>query len=469
MSMKGNVELKLAFLAQDEASAVISKLQKKMKTWSGQVKKGGKEANEFSVIMGNMKNSWTDLNSKVEVFTGAVDAARAAIDSVVQGEVESNVGVVFEQLAGNTARATAAMEQLRAVSMNTVGDVALQQFANQMMFTGQKLDSIMVSLEAGSTIALATGQDVVQVATQIAKAMNTGEAETLKNLGLTVDINREMREYARSLGKVAGTLTLAERVVVMSAVTDGLKRQMSAAGVNAAKMETTLQSMRSSLENATSGVGQFAAGLAGAGAEWVGWESQSIEWRKSIDAQTDALIRSSAALEAYRIRTVETVDAWSGATAVTEEYGRKEETVADAMDQAPPLASKLTSELGLQENRIHILTTEIALAMRTSTDWESAVRDLAKAHKNAADEVDRHRKMQEGQKEMAIEASKVAQEAAKVQSLTNEIARLEMELERELIDGKSKRTQEIERSILAKQHEIATINNTMSAEEQAFK
>ena len=467
MSVRGSVDFKLAFLAQDEASAVIAKLQKRMKDWSGQVKKGGSDAKELNVVLGSMKTAWTELNSKAELAAAAIESVRAAIDSVVVGEMESNVDLVFRQLADTTAQAEQGMVALRAAALGTVNDVALQQFANQMMFTGQKLDSIMVSLEAGSTIALATGQDVIQVSTAIAKAMNTGEAETLKNLGLTIDINREMREYARSLDKVHGTLTLAEkRVVIMNAVTDGLKKQMRAAGVNAQKFDLTLQETRTALENATSATGQFTAGLAGAGAEWITWDKQSDKWKESIRGQAAAILEASDAVKDHS-RDVEDSDSilmkiFGERTFRAEQYALRVHGIGQAWDRAAPLARRFTRELGLEESRIKILTAQIAKAMHSTDGWQRSVQNIVAEHRNHVDELKRLSDRTEAQKVMQEDATKATAEAARVQALKTEIEQLSADQEMARVKGNQRLVEQITLSIGRKKDEIEIIKNSIT-------
>ena len=188
----GKVELLFAMTGEDKLSAIIEKNQKNLHKFSSASRNASADTSAFSMAIDVAVGGWTELNSKIEMammgFDMVVGAMTQARDFALLGEKAKNTGAAFTQMTGGAERSAQAMGKLRDTTRGLVDDTTLQQFSNKMLMMGHSVEAIQKSLAAGTIKHLATGDDLLAVSEQIAKAALTGEAETLKGMNLLISM-----------------------------------------------------------------------------------------------------------------------------------------------------------------------------------------------------------------------------------------------------------------------------------------
>jgi len=244
VATKNQIESKLLLDASQYLKA-LSKSTKAGEETSKKSAKGWDKTNERVVTFA----------AKIQIATAALRAMSGAFEFAKQGEKALNAWVGFEKVVGNT---TESMGALRTASANLISDTDLQVMATKMRVMGLSVDDTTRVMSTGLKAVLASTGDATQGMDRLAKAIATGEAETLKGLGVLINLNDEYKIYAESIGKTAIQLTEQEKLQVrLTKITGRLADAY--ADVPLEGFKTGLQRADAALKNAESAAQEFGA------------------------------------------------------------------------------------------------------------------------------------------------------------------------------------------------------------------
>ena len=263
---RGHVELDIALTSEDRLSAVITRVNEKMYGFSKATDDANKDANDnFAKITGYVKGvstTFTELNSKVALVQAAFGALQRAGEFAISGEMANNAEEVFSQITGGAENAAQVMDELRAVTKNTIDDTRIQQFASSLRMAGVEFAEIARILQLSTQVSQVTGEDLFELSKRMQDAAISGAQTEFEKLGVVVNVNEELKKRAEAENTVLEEMTKSEQVTArLNILQDTLAVNLRAAGVDTSRLSTELQGLRTSMENTTSSAQQSLANL----------------------------------------------------------------------------------------------------------------------------------------------------------------------------------------------------------------
>lgn len=164
----------------------------------------------------NMEGMLQGLKS-ASMLLGAVGiaalAAKTALDLTVEGEQIRQINYQFENLTKNAGIATDTLKDgLIDVADGLVDDTDLLKSANKAIVQmGKNAEKLPQLFELSRKATAGFGGDLMQNFEDINRAIATGQTRFLKQIGLSVDAEKAMKNYALSVGKTVKSLTDQER------------------------------------------------------------------------------------------------------------------------------------------------------------------------------------------------------------------------------------------------------------------
>lgn len=234
---------------EEEKWAEAAERNKRKKAWLEEQKKLEEEANKaagksastlgkvwagMDEKMKGVAKSWTDLNSKISVVTGAVGAAVGFISGVYDklkefsGEYEkiTNQMTILSSQKGS-GEIILQLERMEEATNGVVGKFDLLESVNKATsfgidLTGGRLEKLVgVASKAAATM----GTDLKFAFESLIVGTARESMMILDNLGVMVDITKANEDYAKSIGKTKEELTDVEsKTALLNQVLDRLGR-----------------------------------------------------------------------------------------------------------------------------------------------------------------------------------------------------------------------------------------------------
>lgn len=160
-------------------------------------------------------------------------AAKTALDLSMEAENVRLVNQQFEILTRNAGVAGETLKQsLIEIADGLVDDEDLLQAANAAVIQlGSNAERIPEVFTLARSVTTAFGGDLIANFERLNEALSTGNLRSLKQYGLTVDQDRALRDYARTLGITVDALSEQERrTAILNAVLE--KSRTAFAGVS---------------------------------------------------------------------------------------------------------------------------------------------------------------------------------------------------------------------------------------------
>lgn len=163
-------------------------------------------------VLDQFKQAWDFLEGTLN---------RAASDQAINA--------TFTALAGGAQKATQMLDGLREATGKQVSDTDLQIAANKILRGEYGLTTQQIGDLLAATVAMGntTGKTAVESVNALTDALASGRTKGLgSSLGLVVDSERALNEYAKSVNKSTEELTVQEkRMVALKEVMGSLGRQ----------------------------------------------------------------------------------------------------------------------------------------------------------------------------------------------------------------------------------------------------
>ena len=173
------------------------------------------------------------------VGTAAV-AVKASLDLVLEAESIRSVNQQFEILTRNAGLSGQALQDaLMTAADGLVDDTELLKAVNeQVVRLGDSANRLPEIFSLARTVTSAMGGDLLENFDKISTAISSGNVKALRNLGLIIDQDKALREYAKSLDTTVLALSDTERRQALLDAT--LERGKTAfAGINESVSQNT--------------------------------------------------------------------------------------------------------------------------------------------------------------------------------------------------------------------------------------
>jgi hypothetical protein len=161
-------------------------------------------------------------------MTAAALAVKKAIDFTVEGEKINALNQSFDALSNSIGVAADTLrEELLAETEGLIDQAKAIELSNKAMIQlGKNAKNLPQIMDLAHKSSTAMGADMEATFNSITQAIASGSAETLKMVGLNVDAEKAMRDYAKSIGATVDTLTLAgKQTAVLNAALDAGKER----------------------------------------------------------------------------------------------------------------------------------------------------------------------------------------------------------------------------------------------------
>lgn len=254
-----NPDMNIIVRAKNEASKVLKEVQK--------------DVSGLDKTAGMLKGGLAGIAGAIGI--GALQQVTQEIGAMV--EQASRVQLLrasFDQLADSVGQSADSMlSTLRAASYGMVADADLMLSANKAMLLGvaDTADEMAALLEVARARGQAMGLDVTQAFNDIVTGLGRESALILDNLGIVVDLEKTMSDYAATLNTTVDALSGVERkqALVNAVMAQSANMQVAApSGVSA-----QLAQLKVAQEQAKQEIGAFFA----------------PNWRDNAQAQIDLL------------------------------------------------------------------------------------------------------------------------------------------------------------------------------------
>jgi len=253
----GDVRILLNVDANDKVSAVIKETNVIMKRFGQTAKNSGIQGSKamlrINTVVKQAQLRFTELNSKVLLAQSAMAAFQRLTETAVSGETAQNAEVLFKQIAGGAVQARKVMENLRKASRGILDDTVIQQFAGSMRIAGVEFDEVSRMLQLAQQIHLVTGEDIIAMTQKLKAAALEGSQGEFEKLGVTVNVNDELRKRAEAEGFLLEEMTKQQQVTErMNILQEHLQRTMAASGASTEELSTSMRSLMTDMRNAVS-------------------------------------------------------------------------------------------------------------------------------------------------------------------------------------------------------------------------
>lgn len=185
-------------------------------------------------------DTFKSMSGMLGVLAAGAVAAKAALDLTLEAESVKAINQQFEILTRNAGISGAALKQsLLEIADGLVDDEDLLKSAGQAVVQlGSNAQRLPEIFQLARQITNAFGGDLISNFEKINQAIATGNARALKQYGLTVDQDKVLRDYARTIGVTVDSLSDQERkTAILNATIE--KGQVALKGVSGDVLQAT--------------------------------------------------------------------------------------------------------------------------------------------------------------------------------------------------------------------------------------
>ena len=243
----------IAIRAKNEASGALKQVKADMNDLANA---GGGGGGLAGVLLGGAAGF--ALGGGVDMLVSGVQQAAAAIADLSQKGLQLEaVRSSFDALATSAGQSGGViLDALRSASAGMVSDMDLMLSANKAMMLGvaDTADEMTALLEIARERGRAMGLDVTQAFSDIVTGLGRESALILDNLGIVIDSEKAMADYAASIGTTADALDSVQR---KQALVNAVMEQNGAGGGGADTAANAFSKLGAAMENLQGAVGTW--------------------------------------------------------------------------------------------------------------------------------------------------------------------------------------------------------------------
>lgn len=211
-----------------------------------EAKKVLSELGEIENIAGVLEGFATMGLAMATVGT-ALYALKAGFEFTLEAEKIKRVNEQFEILANNAGissdKLKEGLEKSVAGLMDT--DEALKLANKSVVELGKNAEKIPQIMELARKVTAVFGGDLADNFEKISQAVASGNTRILKHMGIIIDSDKALREYAKSVGKFVSDLTEQDkRTAILNATLDKGNKALKGAGENVNSLTTSWQKFK---------------------------------------------------------------------------------------------------------------------------------------------------------------------------------------------------------------------------------
>jgi hypothetical protein len=348
----------------------------------------------------NLALKFSKLNVALLVVQKSIEFINKAIAFAVEGENIKAIEDAYKNLAGSMGvSADKMLDGLRQVSKGTIDETDLMQLASKAMvqFGNQsaKIPEVFAVARGAAKLFGGTAEEQFERITQAIARQRTGQ---LASIGIHINAENVMRQYADSIGKAANSLTDAEkRAAILNETLKQGAVNMEAAGQSSKPMQEAYKQMNVAMADLKEGIAKM----------------------------TNALISDKVA--AFFAGKAASIKSWKDT--VISMFG-------EGTEQVEAKSRKLNEQLIEQTNRLneHLKKAE-TMSHPSDVRWaEKVTRQLTYTIEQTKQQIEA---LESRAKEITKEESDASapQRAAQARALSAKIRQEKLEEERKLLDG----------------------------------
>jgi len=245
----------IAIRARNQASGAIREVKSEIGGLRGALEQAAGGFDLGGLLTGGIAGF--AIGGGINMLVGGVQQAASAVaDLSEKGLRLEAVRSSFESLAQSAGQAGGAiLSALRQASGGMVSDMDLMLSANKAMMLGvaDTADEMTALLEIARTRGQAMGLSVTQAFSDIVTGLGRESALILDNLGIVIDREKAMSDYAASIGTTADALDSVQR---KQALVNAVMEQ-NAAGGGAETAANAFSSLGAAMENLQGTIGTW--------------------------------------------------------------------------------------------------------------------------------------------------------------------------------------------------------------------
>lgn len=240
-----------------------------------------------SVGIDNLAVKFGKLNIALTAAKAAISAMNKAIEFAVEGENVKGIETAYKNLSNTMGVSGDKMiEGLRQVSKGTIDETDLMKMASSAMiqFGAQsaKIPEVFAIARGAAKLFGGTAEDQFERITQAIARQRTGQ---LASIGIHINAEKVMREYANSIGKAADSLTDAEkRAAILNETIKQGSVNMEAAGKSSKPIQESYKQMNVAIADLKESIAKISSALIGdkVAAFFAGKASSIKSWKDSV-------------------------------------------------------------------------------------------------------------------------------------------------------------------------------------------
>lgn len=387
-----------------------------------------------------------------QAFTFAADNIGKVFQVISAGSAVDDTTAAFNELAQSAGVAgDTLLSNLNTALADTIPNVQLMQQANELLIGGLNPDQIELVANAARTLGEYTGTDAAQGMNALSDSLLKGNDRALKTLGIVVDNNKALKDFAdaqgiavdllsetakveaireaslRSLAEQQDKLTKAtvdggDRVSQVNKIlVDTFNKVQQAvagdAGVNQA-LDDLIATMKGiDFDAVANGFITIANGIiqvANASANAIQWLSKLVNNQSSLDMAFGASTKQSKAFNSQMVQVIKTLE---GDTPEALDLARsKFREVKAAMDEAAKAGKFTVQEFNFLEAELNKTATAVQDVMRANgllaDETLKVIPPIQKVKTGLIDVVAEARKAEQASKDLAKQGLEKVSEAA---------------------------------------------------------
>ncbi len=378
-------------------------------------------------------------------------AAKAALDLTMEAESVRGINYQFELLTKNAGISGGTLkDSLMGIADGLVDDEDLLKSANQAVIAfGKSAERIPEVFTVARNVTRVFGGDLLENFDKINIALSSGNTRSLKSLGLIVDQDKALRQYAKSIGVTVDALSEQERkTALLNAVVEKGNAAFKGASDDVYKITNLWKQFQVAIGNVGEAFAIAFEKIAGKGVQnalssiTYGAKIAGLTIQAAFGSESE---KASAQQEKLKLKLKDTEDQ----IASTEAWVRKfSESMAKSGMGDPALLNAYSSRLGELNQQRQTMIEQLAKSQpegtagmgeeaakrQVATDEEASSRRLAVASKFESDLLN-------------LRMARIGQEM-EVSTSVEEIDRLQAERKQTMLDMLLAKEEQVRASVL---------------------
>jgi hypothetical protein len=227
--------LEIRLTVKDDGSAVIEQVGGKLQALQAAAEKS---AGGMSAAWGKLKASWVEITATVLALKGALDLMHQA------ATFEEDIGRLDHQLAEFNMSARELIPTLKELSQGQLSLADAARVASKGLAAGLNPEQLQTFVEMGTAVASVMHTDIPNATETMISAISGGRGALLKQMGIYVDLEQAVKQYAVATNRSVEDITEAEKahirlLAAVSEMPDALKRISDGTVSMSAQMKAT--------------------------------------------------------------------------------------------------------------------------------------------------------------------------------------------------------------------------------------